>query len=454
VSSALFKLAQQTLTYTAGSLSGKVIALLTVPLYLHYLSPPEYGFIGIAIATTTGAKILGVIGGSGALGVRYFAVGGPNARQEVLSSAALLNVASALISLVVVLVILSLTLGSITPLDRSLWGFIGLTALAIAIAIASEPLMLGLQLEQRANRVVAINVGASTTGGLLGCGLLVSGVGVSSWAAAQLISSLLTLFFSRLYGKPLPAKARLSTAACQALLRTWYPLVPGAALSAAVPVATPYLLLQTGGPSAAGHFAAATQFAGVVTLLTGGLATAWLPYFQSHSDQQIKWTRTYRVLLHSHLIGSTLICVVVIAITDDALRWLASPAYASAAPAIYALVVANLLGSLWSFLLPGTYYAGHTATVSWIHLVGAFVTGIVLAAYGADMDAAAAARALALGSAALVLAQLFVNRTRQYPVHRFGQGWVIAITLSMCASLFVGPGHSCVRTLCLTPFSG
>ena len=164
--------------------------------------------------------------------------------------------------------------------------------------------MLGLQLEQRATRVVAINVGASTTGGLLGCGLLVSGVGVSSWAAAQLVSSLLTLYFSRIYSKPVPSKARVCTAECQALLKTWYPLVPGAGPSAALPVATPYLLLQTGGAAAA--VSLASQFAGVITLLTGGLATAWLPYFQSHSDQQIKWTRTYRLLLHSHLIGSTL----------------------------------------------------------------------------------------------------------------------------------------------------
>ena len=85
MSSALFKLAQQTLTYTAGSLSGKVIALLTVPLYLHYLTPSEYGFVGIAIATTTGAKILGVVGGSGALGVRYFAVRGPTQDRKSLA---------------------------------------------------------------------------------------------------------------------------------------------------------------------------------------------------------------------------------------------------------------------------------------------------------------------------------------------------------------------------------
>ena len=59
-----FKLAQQTLTYAAGGVSGKIVVFLTVPLYLHYLTPSEYGFIGIAVATTTGAKVLGVIGGS------------------------------------------------------------------------------------------------------------------------------------------------------------------------------------------------------------------------------------------------------------------------------------------------------------------------------------------------------------------------------------------------------
>ena len=216
----------------------------------------------------------------------------------------------------------------------------------------------------------------------------------------------------------------------------------------------PYLLLQTGGAAAAGLFAAASQFAGVITLLTGGLATAWLPYFQSHADQQIKWTRTYRLLLHSHLIGSALICIVVMAIADDALRWLASPAYASAGTAITRSVVANLLDPCGRFLSARYLLLWSHRNSLADNLAGAIATGIVLAAYGSDMDAAAAARALALGSAALVLTQLLVNRTRQYPVHSFGQGWVIVATLGMCASLFVGPGGSCLRSFCWTPFSG
>ena len=438
MSSEWIKLGQQTLTYTVGASSGKIIALLTVPLYLHYLTPSQYGFIGIALATTTGAKILGVIGGSGALGIRYFAASGPSAQREVLRSAVLLNAASAFVSLSVVLGILALALGAVTQLDLQASIFLGLTALSVAIGIASEPLMLGLQLEQRANYVVAINVGASVTGGLLGCGLLISGMGVSSWAAGQLISSLLILCFSKTYTTAALSTARVCTAECRALLKTWYPLVPGAALAAAVPVIAPYLLWQTGGAQAAGLFAVASQFAGVVALLTGALATAWLPYFQSHVNQQIEWTHTYRRLLHIHLIGGTLICIVVIAVADDALRWLAASSYASAGKAIYPLVVANVLGSLWSFLLPGTYFAGHTATVSWTHFIGAITAGIVLAAYGTGLDAIAAAKALALGSAAVVLFQLLINSTRQYQVHRFGHGWVVATTLGLCTSLFVG----------------
>ena len=431
------KLAKQTLTYTAGASSGKLIALLTVPLYLHYLTPSEYGFIGIAIATTTGARILGVIGGSGALGIRYFAASGPSAQQEVLRSAVLLNTVSALVSLLVVLGILAWTLGSVAPLNLPTSVFLVLIALSVAISIASEPLMLALQLQQRANHVVAINVGASVTGGLLGCGLLISGVGVTSWAAAQSTSSLLTFYFSKTHIKPALSTARGCTAECRALLKTWYPLVPGAALSAAVPVITPYLLWQIGGAKAAGLFAVASQFAAVVALLTGALATAWLPYFQSHVNQQIKWTHTYRQLLHIHLIGGTLICVAIWVVADDVLRWLSASAYAGAGKAIYPLVVANVLGSLWSFLLPGTYFAGHTAMVSWTHFVGALTAGIVLASYGTGLDAAAAAKALALGSAAVVLIQLLINSTRQYQVHRFSHAWVVVTTLAMCASLFV-----------------
>ena len=128
------------------------------------------------------------------------------------------------------LVILALALHSVTTLNFQAFAFLGLTALAIAIGIASEPLMLGLQLEQRANYFVAINVGASTTGGLFGCfTALIREMGMTSWAAAQLITSLLSvsLFPSLTLGLAL-SKAPASRAEYRALLNTWYPLVPGA----------------------------------------------------------------------------------------------------------------------------------------------------------------------------------------------------------------------------------
>ena len=81
-----------------------------------------------------------------------------------------------------------------------------------------------------------------------------SGVGVASWAAAQLISSLLTFYFSRTPTSPAHSMAQGCTAECRALLKAWYPLVPGAVLSAVVPVTIPYLLWQLGGSEEARVF--------------------------------------------------------------------------------------------------------------------------------------------------------------------------------------------------------
>ena len=431
------RLLQQAFAYGAGASSGKIVALLTVPLYLHYLTPSEYGYIGIALATMTGARVLGVVGGSGAMGIRYFATNEPDARQQVLQGAFALNVVSALVFFVVVLGILMLALGSaILPSSQTL-AFSTLTALSVTAYIASEPLMIGLQLKQRANCVSSINFGASVTTALVGWFLLTFGYGVNSWAAAQFGGSLFTLCASAAQSDALASNMRFCALESRTLLKTWCPLLPGAALAAAVPVITPYVLWQTGGAEAAGIFAVATQFAGIVAVLTGALATAWLPYFQSKVGQQGEWTPTYRRLLHGHLIVGAIVCLLVILLADDALRWLSSDAYASAHRAIYALVVANVLASIWSFLLPGTYYAGHTATVSWTQLIGALTTAIALILYGSNLDAVAASRALALGWVAIVMTQILINKTRQYQVHRFGHGWLVAAILCMCMSLFV-----------------
>jgi O-antigen/teichoic acid export membrane protein len=431
------RLLQQAFAYGVGASSGKFVALLTVPLYLHHLTPAEYGLIGIAIATTTGARILGAVGGSGALGIRYFAVSGPEARQQVILSAFVLNLASALASLVVVLGILALAFNSVALPRGQTLSFSLLIALSVAVSIASEPLMLALQLKQRASYVSSINFGASVVGGLIGWTLLTLGYGVGSWAAAQLSASLFTFWFSAVHSDVSLSKARLFAPESRALIRTWYPLLPGAALSAAIPVITPYVLWQTGGAQAAGIFAVASQFAGIVALLTGAIGTAWLPYFQSKVRQQIEWTPTYRRLLHGHLIVGATVCLLVFLLADNALRWLSANSYASAQGAIYPLVVANVLASVWSFLLPGTYYAGHTATVSWTLLIGALTTVIALALYGSNLDAAAASIALALGWVAVTVTQILINKTRHYQIHRFGHGWVVATILCLCTSLFV-----------------
>jgi len=431
------KLLQQAFAYGAGASGGKIVALLTVPLYLHYLTPAEYGLIGIAIATITGARILGVVGGSGALGVRYFAANEREGRQHVVQSAFVLNVVSAIVCFFLVLVILALAFDSVTLPRSQTLVFLVLIALSVAFGIASEPLMLALQLKQQASYVGSINFGASVAGGLVGWALLTLGYGVVSWAAAQLSGSLFTLYFSVSHSDFVLSKVRFSATESRALIKTWRPLLPGAALAAAVPVVTPYVLLHTGGAEAAGIFAVASQFASVVALLTGALATAWLPYFQSKVGQQIEWTPTYRRLLHGHLIVGATVCLLVLLVADDALRYLSADSYASARGAIYPLVVANVLASVWSFLLPGTYYAGHTSTVSWTQLIGALTTAIALTLHGSSLDAVAASRALALGWVAIAVTQILINKTRQYQVHRFGHGWVVATILCMCTSLFV-----------------
>jgi O-antigen/teichoic acid export membrane protein len=431
------RLLQQAFAYGAGASSGKIVTLLTVPLYLHHLMPAEYGLIGIAIATTTGARILGVVGGSGALGICYFAASEPEARQQVVQSAYVLNVASALACLGVVLGILALAFDSAALPRSQTLAFLVLTALSVAVGITSEPLMLAFQLKQQAKYVSSVNFGASVVGGLVGWALLTLGYGVTSWAAAQLSTSLFTFYLSAIRSDVVLSKARFWAPESRALLKTWFPLLPGAALSAAVPVITPYVLWQTGGAQAAGIFAVASQFAGVVALLTGALATAWLPYFQSKVGHQIEWAPTYRRILHGHLIVGASVCLLVLLLAEDALRWLSADSYASAQRAIYPLVVANVLASVWSFLLPGTYYAGHTATVSWTLFIGALTTVLALALYGSNLDAAAASRALALGWVAVAVTQIIINKTRQYQVHRFGHGWVVVTIFCMCTSLFV-----------------
>src|SRR5688500_509260 len=168
--SQLLRLAGTTVVYGAGQALVRFISLLLLPLFTSYLSPEDYGIssiLGVLNFLVTPIFALGV---SGALGVIYYERDDARRKAATIWSAFVIMTISA-----TVLVVLGSLL--VEPLSQILFpqgqpGYdltylIVLSLITAGVGIAAQPILMSLQLEERARTFVLITAGSAVLSILL-----------------------------------------------------------------------------------------------------------------------------------------------------------------------------------------------------------------------------------------------------------------------------------------------
>ena len=179
----------RTAIYGIGDASGRMLSLVSLPIFTMHLQPAEFGVIAILVLGGIGLHSVFELGTGAATGIVYFA------REKHPHRAATIWTAMALLALSVALMLtMVLTTApqiSLLLFDETIYApFIRICAVTIALQMLTQPLMLRLQFEGRAFVYVVMRVSCTTAaiGTALG---LVAGLrwGVQGWVTGHLVGA-------------------------------------------------------------------------------------------------------------------------------------------------------------------------------------------------------------------------------------------------------------------------
>jgi O-antigen/teichoic acid export membrane protein len=413
----ILRLGRSTFIYGIGQVVVRLVSLLLLPVFTSYLTPLDYGvssILGVLIFFITPVFALGI---TGAIGVVYFERNEPRRQAATIWTAcALLTVSAALLVAVGALnaeVLTKVLFGETQP-PYNLEYLLVLSLVTAALSIVSLPLLLSLQLAERAKIFVAITVASAGVSILLSLVLIVVfGRGVAGFIEAGAVAQGLTLVLALwvAIGR-IPFRVELDLVS--ALLRLGIPLVPTFIAALVIQQANKYLLQAIDGLDAVGLYTVGFNLGLFSALVVSAFTNAWYPFFSSFMDRQGTAPPVFARIMTYYVVGiGALSLMFFIWARPVALVMLQSrfhDAFASVGPS----AAAQFLLGVHSILSATMYFAKDVRYAIVIQGAAALLSIGLNLALIPILGTRGAAIALVLGVLSMVIIQHGWNRYRSY----------------------------------------
>ncbi len=338
LSGQLKRLGKHSVIYGLGGLVSRILAVLLLPLYTHYLSTSDYGQIETLVALVTVLTIILRFGISSAFFRFYFDAEDDNGRRLVLRTSFWFTMAMATFGLVAVVALA-------TPISQWLFGEPGAANLVRASAVA---LWAQMNYEQLASlfRVEERSVGfviASLTNVALTVGATVLLVVVLDKGPLGVIVGNLTgtlLVYLALLGY---RREQLGLQVDRGLLRRMnhfgMPLVPSALLLWVTNFSDRFFLVKLTDTAEVGLYSVGVRIASAMVLLLTAFRMAWPAFAYSiKNDEEAR--RTYAWVLTYLVVLSSWIAAALTLVSPWLVTWLTAPEFASASRVVGPLAFA------------------------------------------------------------------------------------------------------------------
>jgi O-antigen/teichoic acid export membrane protein len=310
--------------YQFGDLLAKGLALLTLPLYTHHLSPQAYGAAESLLTAVILASILLRVGVGEAF-IRFYFDDADTVRRERIA-----RTATALVAWTTTIAALA-ALAAAGPLSRLLLNFEDPLLLDCAIlglwAFTNlEMAYAQLRVDERA-RTYVIASGANVAMTVLFTVLLVvvahqgaRGLLLGNFAASTVVVLALWWVLRRRFS------LRVHGADLRAMLRFGVPTIPADASVYALQVADRFYLFRSYSHTSAGLYAVAIKLATVVFVAVRGFQYAWPPLAYSiESDEEA--SRLYSLVTTYYALATGVVVCAVALLGRWMVRLLAAPHY-------------------------------------------------------------------------------------------------------------------------------
>ncbi len=341
----LKRLARHSAIYGIGGLVSRILAVILLPLYTHYLPPSAYGEVEIVIAATAVLAILLQMGISSAFFRFYFDTADPEHRLVVVRTSFWFTMAMATIALVLGLVFAdpishALQLGQNPALVRA--GAVGLWA-----QLNYQQLTALFRVEERS---IAYAI-ASLANVLITIVATIAFVAVFHWGAIGLIVGnfvgTLLVYLALVAYRSEQLGFQFDRNLLRSMQRFGMPLVPAALALWAIAFIGRLFIAHYNGNAEVGVYSVAVKVASVITFVMLAFRTAWPAFAYSIEDDRAA-RRTYAFVLTYLLTLASWIALALGALAPWLVAMLTSAAYQRADKAVALLAFAF------------AFYAGYT----------------------------------------------------------------------------------------------
>jgi O-antigen/teichoic acid export membrane protein len=415
-------LGRDSVVYGLGTVLTRASTLLLLPLFAAYFSPAEFGTLAMIGLLTMVAQPLFGLGLGAAMGPSYFEAGDAGGKAVVVWTAFAMLLASAA---------LLLALGAL--LAPQLAALIGIgpaqsDLLLIALAggslnVISTALMQRVQFEGQAGLFLrltalaaAVSVGASV---IL---VAVLGWGMHGYLLAQALAAAVTcgaFFALALRAGPFG----FSTLVARRLLALGLPLAPSFAFLFLLTHGNKALLEWRAGLDAVGVYAVGFTLGAALSVVTGGLAAAWYPFFMRYLKRQDEAGPLFGRIFSYYCLVVGSLCALFFIFAAPLVALTTPAKFHAAAGVVGPVALAHFFQGAFSLLLPGLYYHAEVRMVTLVQAAASVVLLLVCVPMIDAFGVAGAAWALVLGNFAMASLLYAWNRHRRAVYPRIAYEW-------------------------------
>tara|TARA_R110001599_G_scaffold171353_1_gene362344 strand:- start:370160 stop:371614 length:1455 start_codon:yes stop_codon:yes gene_type:complete len=406
-----FGLLSSSLVYGLGGAAQRCISLLLLPLFTRYLTPTDYGVVGLLAVLPALLLPIFSLGLTASISVCYFSLKYAEKRQSVIQTSLWITY----YSVAIMMMLTFIDLDWITQLSTSNLEYRSHTLVAIitaAISIICLPLQLELQFSGRPLEFVISSLVSAIVASLCSVILVVwfnlSSLGILTGSMLGQISLWILLLLRR-HTKSPDIKGSANFQIAKELLKHGLPLLPSFMFLFLLQNGVRWSLESKHGVEAVGLYAIGTNFGSVLTLITSGFVTAWMPWAMQLSDQWSDARHMVAKRLTQYVICVGFLVLLFFCFAQPVLYILTPQVYFDAWTVVGLAATANFMISLFSLVLPPIYMAGKVNLVLISQGVAA-VVAIVSAHFLLDFGIFGASLAVALGTFTMIAVQLIINK--------------------------------------------
>lgn len=368
------KLIKNTLIYGIGSVLVKSISFITLPLFTRYLTPEDYGVIGILMFFSSFLYPVLTLGFGTSIGVVYFEKKDYKYYNEVINSSFtvlfIVGFCFFLISIFLIKIICIILLKTEKYWIETLYLIVG-----TIFSIIYMPFILNLQFQEKSLKFVLYSFIVSFLTAAINIYLIVflkRGVKgyFENYAFMQFFAFLLYSFF----GDNIRLKFFLKKEIVLSLLKYGLPMIPSFFSLFILSQSSRYILNLVGNLDMVGIFTIAYNISITIKIITDSFMQAWVPYFLSFNDKQDEAFEHFGKITKYYIIIIGLIVLCYFLYSKFVVMLLLNYKFFNSYRLIGFLTLGNFFLALFHLYLPPMYFEKEVKYSSIIQAISAFIS--------------------------------------------------------------------------------